>query len=750
MTTHPLRFEIDGMTCAGCAGRAERALNAVPGVIDARVNFAARSALVDAPKTDTGILTDALNAAGFPARLTEQGAPVMAREDTEALEALHRTLLAAALTLPLFATEMGGHLVPALHHAIYETIGQTGFWAVQFVLATLVLAWPGREFLTRGVPALLKRAPDMNSLVALGASAAWGYSTVALFAPALLPAGTEAVYFEAAAVIVTLILLGRWLEARARGKAGSAIHALIGLQPTVAHIQQGDRVRPIDLGLVQAGDILLVKPGERVPVDGHVIEGRSFVDESMLTGEPRPIERAAGDTLTGGTLNGRGALMMEATHVGADTVLARVVELVQQAQGARLPIQSLADRVIAVFVPVVIAIAVAALTVWLLVGPEPTLSFALVAAVSVLIIACPCAMGLATPTSIMVGTGRGAELGVLFRKGEALQRLEEVRLVAFDKTGTLTEGKPELAAMTLAEGATREGVLALAASAEQSSEHPIAQAIVAAALNESVGLQPAESVQAELGHGLQAMIEGCEVLIGTARFMQARGIAVDGLADAAQAMSNRAETPVFVSVSGALQAVLSVTDPIKQTSAPVITALHRSGKQVAMLTGDTKTTAYAIAGDLGIDQVHAQLLPADKQDALTALRKEFGPVAFVGDGINDAPALAQADVGIAVGSGTDVALEAADLVLMSDDLRGVLTALEVSRRTMGNIRQNLFWAFGYNVALIPVAAGLLYPVTGQLLSPMLAAGAMALSSVFVVTNALRLRRIAPMGAEGPE
>ncbi|MEL7279809.1 MAG: copper-translocating P-type ATPase, partial [Pseudomonadota bacterium] len=473
-----------------------------------------------------------------------------------------------------------------------------------------------------------------------------------------------------------------------------------------------------------------------------VLEGTSFVDESMLTGEPVPVEKSAQDAqdaLTGGTLNGQGALVMEATRVGGDTMLARIVDMVQEAQGARLPIQSLADRVVAVFVPIVIAIALLSVALWLVFGPAPVLSFALVVGVSVLIIACPCAMGLATPTSIMVGTGRAAELGVLFRKGEALQRLEEVRVVAFDKTGTLTEGRPRVAQIVMANGADQAEVMRLVASAEQRSEHPIAQAIVTEF--GATEFAPVEHVRAVQGFGLEARVDGRDVLIGTARFMAERGVPLAALSSAADTMAQHAQTPVFVALDGHAVAVLSITDQVKSTSGQAIAALKAKGLHIALLTGDTRRTAEAIGTQLGIDTVEAELLPGDKQHALAALRDTYGPVAFVGDGINDAPALAQADVGIAMGSGTDVAIEAADVALMSGDPRGVVRALALSGHTMRNIRQNLFWAFAYNAALIPVAAGVLYPLFGLLLSPMLAAGAMALSSVFVVSNALRLRGV---------
>ncbi|MEQ8293544.1 MAG: heavy metal translocating P-type ATPase [Roseovarius sp.] len=806
--TRPFRIEIDDMSCAGCAGRAERAISSVPGVSQAQVNFATRVAEVTAaPGTEPAIVA-ALDRAGYPARTdmvtlevsemtcascasrvekalatrpgvvdaavnfaagtatvqiltgaatpqdlaragTDAGYPTVPADDTprpdgpadEATPALRRTLIAGALTLPVFIVEMGGHLVPAFHHFVHQTIGQQTSWLLQFVLATIVLLWPGREFFLKGVPALLRGAPEMNSLVALGASAAWAFSTVALFAPSLLPDGTRAVYFEAAAVIVTLILLGRWLEARARGQAGAAIRKLVGLQPKTARVERNGGYEDIPLETVQPGDILLVRPGEKIAVDGEVTKGTSYIDESMISGEPVPVAKSPGDRVIGGTVNGDSALTFRATHVGRDTMLSQIVAEVQRAQGTRLPIQSLADRVVAVFVPVVIAIAVLTVLMWLAVGPSPALGLALVAGVSVLIIACPCAMGLATPTSIMVGTGRAAELGVLFRKGDALQRLDEARVVAFDKTGTLTEGRPRLTRLETVAGQDENTVLRLVAAAEAQSEHPIARAITEAASERGLTLPQATEMRAIGGHGLSARVDGHDLLIGTARLMEREGIALDTLNETAEDISNNGQSPVFIALDGRLAGLIAVADRVKPTTRAALDALRRDGLQIAMITGDTPATAHAIAADLGIDHVEAGVLPADKRRTVQALRDTHGAVAFVGDGTNDAPALAEADIGIAVGTGTDVAIESADVVLMSGDLTGVATARHLSHRTMRNIRQNLFWAFAYNAALIPVAAGVLYPLTGTLLSPMLAAGAMALSSVFVVTNALRLRRV---------
>jgi heavy metal translocating P-type ATPase len=654
----------------------------------------------------------------------------------------------------VFLLEMGGHVIPGVHHLIGQTIGHQTSWIIQFLLTSAVLLGPGAVFFRRGLPSLIKGAPDMNSLVALGSLSAWAYSSVALFLPGLLPQDARAVYFEAAAVIVTLILLGRWLEARARGRTGSAIRNLIGLQPKTARIEQGDDIREVAIDAISVGDILVVRPGERVAVDGAVVSGTSYVDESMITGEPVPTSKGTGDWLVAGTVNGAGVLRFTAQKVGRDTMLAQIIAMVQQAQGAKLPIQALADRVVRVFVPVVMAVAAIAVVVWLAVGPEPSLPFALVAGVSVLIIACPCAMGLATPTSIMVGTGRAAELGVLFRKGDALQGLGDTRVVAFDKTGTLTIGHPTLTDIQVVSGRDENTVLALIAGAEAQSEHPIARAIESETQRRSLVIPRAENVQALNGFGLQANVDGHDVLIGAARLMQREGIDWSGFDNEFAALQEQGKTPLLAAIDGQIAAIIGVSDPVKPGAAAAIAALRAEGVEIAMITGDARGTALAIAAELGISQVEAEVLPDGKRDAVQRLRAAYGTVAFVGDGINDAPALAEADVGLAVGTGTDVAIESADVVLASGDLAGVVNALYISRHTMRNIRQNLFWAFAYNAALIPVAAGILYPAFGMMLSPMLAAGAMALSSVFVLSNALRLRRVRPVladvsGAETP-
>jgi len=631
--------------------------------------------------------------------------------------------------------------------AIENSIGMQTSWIIQFVLAVIVLFGPGRRFFTKGIPALLRGAPDMNSLVAVGTGAAWTYSVVATFLPSLLPEGVRAVYFEAAAVIVVLILIGRWLEARAKGRTGVAIQALLGLQVRTARVLRDGEAVEVDVDTLRQGDTILVRPGERIPVDGEVFEGTSNVDESMITGEPIPIAKAAGSTVTSGTVNGTGSLTLQASRVGADTTLSQIIRMVEEAKGAKLPIQGLVDRVTLWFVPAVMALAALTVVVWLVVGPNPALTFALVAGVSVLIIACPCAMGLATPTSIVVGTGRAAEMGVLFRKGDALQELSKVDVVALDKTGTVTEGKPTLTDVVVAEGFDRKSVLAQIAAVEDQSEHPIAEAIVRGARSEGITVPSASGFRSVTGYGVAAMVDGQEVMVGADRYMLREAVDISAFVETERDLAGRGRTALFAAVDGRIAAVIAVADPVKTASRAAIRALHDRGFQVAMITGDKKETAEAIARETGIDHVIAGVLPDGKVAALDDLRAGSRKIAFVGDGINDAPALAYADVGIAIGTGTDVAIESADVVLISGDLRGVVNAVEVSKRTMSNIRQNLVWAFGYNVALIPVAAGVLYPAFGLLLSPVFAAGAMALSSVSVLTNALRLRRIAPAMTE---
>ncbi|ORE88130.1 heavy metal translocating P-type ATPase [Aurantimonas sp. 22II-16-19i] len=744
-----LTLVVEAMSCASCVGRVEKALKTVPGVVEASVNLAAGTAVVRhlAGAVEPAAIAAAAGAAGYPARLRGDETPgTDSQEERKASEqaALWReVVVAAVLAAPVVVIAMGGHLVPAFGAFLEATFGEPALLYAQFLLTALVLAGPGRRFYAKGVPALLRAAPDMNSLVALGTAAAFLYSAVATFLPALLPEAARGVYYEAAAVIVLFVLAGRLMEARAKGRTGAAIRKLAGLKPKTARVLKDGRPADVAIGDIVVGDFLVVRPGERIAVDGVVSEGASLVDEAMLTGEPAPVEKRPGDPVIGGTVNGAGSLVMRAEKVGADTVLSQIIRMVEDAQGAKLPIQALVDRVTMVFVPAVLVVAALTFGLWLALAPDAALSHAIVAAVAVLIIACPCAMGLATPTAIMVGTGRAAELGVLFRKGDALQALAEADIVAFDKTGTLTEGRPRLTDFVVAPGFRRSEVMRLVGAVEALSEHPVAAALMAGAGTRDKTFPPAEDFRSLPGLGVAARVEGRAVVVGSARFLAAEGIAPGELEASGQKLARGGRSPVFVAIDGVAAAVLAVSDPIRQETRAVIDALHRAGRKVAMISGDVRSAAEAVAAELGIDHVVAGVMPDGKVAAVNALREGGRMVAFVGDGINDAPALAAADVGIAVGGGTDVAIESADVVLMSGNLTGVLGAFEVSRRTMANIRQNLFWAFGYNVALIPVAAGALYPLWGVMLSPMLAAGAMALSSVFVVTNALRLRLIQP-------
>jgi Cu+-exporting ATPase len=750
---HRLDLKIAGMTCAGCVGRVERALRSVPGVLSADVNLATERAglrLLDG--ADPAALAAAVAKAGYSAEPLDAASPDLTDRERAAREAeiagLRRAVLVSALaTAPLFLLEMGRHFIPGVHHWLAATIGEQPWRLISFALAALVLFGPGLRFFRKGVPNLIHRTPDMNSLVVLGTSAAFAYSLVATFAPLLLPAGADHVYYEAAAVIVTLILLGRLFEAQAKGRTSEAIKRLMTLQPKTARVlRQGIEVE-LPVSDVLVGDIVTVRPGERIAVDGEILEGSSYVDESMITGEPVPAQKGPEDEVVGGTVNKTGAFSFRATKVGSATMLAQIVRMVETAQGAKLPIQALVDQVTGWFVPAVIGVAALTFAAWLVFGPSPALAFALVNAVAVLIIACPCAMGLATPTSIMVGTGKAAELGVLFRRGEALQSLRDVKVVAFDKTGTLTLGRPALTDLIVRDPAGEAEILRLVATAESRSEHPVAEAIVEAAKARSLKLGVADAFEAVPGFGAQARVDGRLVQVGADRYMARLGVTTEPFARQAEAFAAEAKTPLYAAVDGQIAALIAVADPIKPTTRAALAALHARGLQVAMITGDNRRTAQAVAAALGVDEVAAEVLPDGKVAAIQALQARYGRVAFVGDGVNDAPALATADVGIAMGAGTDIAIESADVVLMRSDLRGVATAIALSRAVLANIRQNLIWAFGYNVVLIPVAAGLLYPAFGLLLSPMVAAGAMALSSVSVLANALRLRSFRPSAAE---
>jgi P-type Cu+ transporter len=671
--------------------------------------------------------------------------PEIAAEATgpsaELIDMTRRFWVALALSTPVFALEMGGHLA-GLHQFVPESISN---W-IQLALATPVALWAGWPFFERGWASLKSRNLNMFTLIAMGVGVAWGYSVIATVAPSLFPAGFRgdhgavAVYFEAAAVITTLVLLGQVLELRAREQTGGAIRALLDLAPKTARLVRADGAdEEVALDAVKIGDALRVRPGEKIPVDGQLVEGRSAIDESMLTGESMPVGKSAGDKVIGGTLNQSGAFVMRADKIGRDTVLAQIVQMVAQAQRSRAPIQRLADQVSGWFVPLVVAVAIAAFMAWAVWGPEPRLAYGLLAAVSVLIIACPCALGLATPMSIMVGVGRGAQAGVLIKNAEALERLEKVDTLVVDKTGTLTEGKPKVVALRPAPGVSEDALLRLAASLERGSEHPLAAAIVRAAADRNLALAKVEGFESSSGKGVTGTIDGRKVVLGNRPMMQAAGINVGALEGLADELRNDGATAIFAALDGKASGVIAIADPIKATTADAVRMLKEMGVRVVMLTGDNRATAEAVGRQLGIDEIEAEILPQDKGKVVERLRKEGRVVAMAGDGVNDAPALAAADVGIAMGTGTDVAIESASVTLLSGDLRGIVAARRLSQATMRNIRQNLVFAFIYNAAGVPIAAGVLYPVFGLLLSPTIAAAAMALSSVSVVANALRLR-----------
>jgi Cu+-exporting ATPase len=661
----------------------------------------------------------------------------------ELLDMTRRFKIGLVLALPVFILEMGGHLFPALHHLVPMRLSIL----IQFVLATPVVLWAGWPFFVRGRASLKSRNLNMFTLIAMGTGVAWTYSVVATLAPGLFPPafrnadGNVAVYFEAAAVITVLVLLGQVLELRARERTSGAIKALLGLAPKTARRLLGDgSEEEVGLELVGVGDRLRVRPGEKVPVDGAVEDGRSSLNESMVTGESMPVTKTKGDTVIGGTLNQTGALVITATKVGRDTMLARIVQMVAEAQRSRAPIQRMADQVSGWFVPVVIGVAVLAFAGWGIWGPEPRFAYGLVAAVAVLIIACPCALGLATPMSIMVGVGRGAGLGVLIKNAEALERMEKVDTLVVDKTGTLTQGHPAVTAIISAPGHAEDDVLRLAAGVEQASEHPLALAIVEAAQRRSFKLPEVSDFDSPTGRGAIGRVEGKRVMLGNARFLGEQGVETGTPAIRADELRRDGATVIFVSIDDAVAGAIAIADPIKPTTPEALDGLRREGIRVVMLTGDNRTTADAVARKLGIDEVEAEVLPDQKSAIVARLKHEGRIVAMAGDGVNDAPALAAADVGIAMGSGTDVAIESAGVTLLKGDLTGIVRARRLSEATMSNIRQNLVFAFVYNAAGVPVAAGLLYPLFGILLSPMIAAVAMALSSVSVVTNALRLNR----------
>jgi len=744
-TAH-LDLLVEGMTCAACVGRVERALLKVPGVLGASVNLATEKASVDylPAQVDAGALRAAIEAAGYRVPQTA-GARVPVGAGTRDREARRDLSFATLLTLPLILIAMGPMVVPTTGEWLHRLAPPMAWHWLELLLATPVQFYAGRRFYRQGIAELRHLSPGMNSLIMLGSSSAWGYSTLALLAPGLFPAGTAVLYYEASASIITLILAGKYLESAARGRTSSAIRKLMRLQPARARVVRGGEALDVPIEAVVPGDLILVRPGERIPADGTICEGSSYVDESMITGEPVPVLKGPGDEITGGTVNGAGALRFTAARVGAETLLAHIIRMVEEAQAGKPPIQQLADRIAGVFVPIVMLVATLTFLVWLGLGPDPALSHAFVAGVSVLVIACPCAMGLATPTAIMVGTGRGAELGVLFRKGASLETLARLDTLVFDKTGTLTEGRPALNRLHCFDG-NEQRLLGLIAAVERRSEHPLGQSLVEAAAQRGLAPQEAEAVQAEPGFGIQGSVDGRRVQVGAARYMERLGIATDPVSALAEEWSRSGETLLYAAVDGRLAGLFGVSDPIKAGARQTIDALRNLGIEVAMLTGDQPGTAHAVAARLGIERVIAGVLPNGKAEEIARLQAEGRRVGVVGDGINDAPALARADLGLAMGTGTDIAIEAADLVLMAGDVRRVVDAIRLARRTLWIIKLNFFWAYAYNVALVPLAAGALYPFFGTLLNPMFAAAAMSVSSLFVVSNSLRLRHFNPRQA----
>jgi P-type Cu+ transporter len=751
---------IRGMSCASCVQRIEQALLDVPGVVSASVNFATGRATVTyvASAAQPSDLQRAIEGAGY--RVSDMTAtPVApgqekAAVDTETRLLRTKFLVGAALSVPVLVGSFPDWFLwaPAPLSDPFALL----------VLTTPVQFWVGWSF-HRGFWVSLKhRTTDMNTLVSIGTNAAYLYSAALTFFPAsIAPAGMETMtYYDTAAILMTLIVMGRWLEAKAKGRTSEAIKKLMGLRAKTARVIRGDLTQDIPVEEVRVGDLVLVRPGEKVPVDGIIREGQSALDESMLTGESLPVEKGPGDQVIGATVNKMGSFKFEATRVGRETVLAQIVRLVEQAQGSKAPIQRLVDKIAGVFVPIILVIAVTTFGVWLLFGGEQAFLLALSNFVAVLVIACPCALGLATPTSIMVGIGKGAEHGVLIKNAESLERAYQVNVIVFDKTGTLTVGQPVVTDIvpnskfkvhsleSNPQPSTSDTLLWLAASAEQGSEHPLGQAIIDHAKAKGLDLAEPQEFKAAPGHGIRAIVEGREILLGNRHLMRQRGIDLHGMDVQAEALSGEGKTSMFVVADTQLLGIVAVSDVVKPHSKAAVAALHDLGIEVSMITGDTRRTAEAIAGQVRIDRVLAEVLPEHKALEVRRLQEQGKLVAMVGDGINDAPALAQADVGIAIGTGTDVAMEAADITLIGGDLRSVVTALQLSRLTMRNIRQNLFWAFAYNAILIPVAAGVLYPLFGVLLSPVLAGAAMALSSVTVVSNALRLRRFQPMVVTG--
>lgn len=743
--TREVYIPISGITCASCANAVEKAVKKL-GVLEASVNFASEKAKVvyDPDKTRISEIKQAIAKAGYTALEIETGeqADIEKQRHEKEIKTLWKGFLIAAIfTLPLFYISMGHMLHFPIPQFIMPEVHPLNFALVQFILVTPVMI-AGYKFYTVGFSRLIRREPNMDSLIAIGTGAAFIYGIYAIIQ--IINGNHEyahELYFESAGVIITLIMLGKYLESVTKGKTSEAIKKLMGLSPKTATVIHDGQELTIPIDEVEVGDILLVKPGEKIPVDGEVVEGRTSVDESMLTGESIPVEKNKGSKVVGASINKNGTIQFRVTKVGKDTALAQIIKLVEDAQGSKAPIAKMADIIAGYFVPVVIVIAILAAAAWYISGMSIT--FSLTIFIAVLVIACPCALGLATPTAIMVGTGKGAEYGVLIKGGEALETAHKINTIVLDKTGTITEGKPVVTDIITTPGISETELLQLSASAEKASEHPLGEAVVNRASEKNLKLLPVESFEAIPGHGISAVIKGRKMILGNKKLMDDQNIAIT-LPETPDRLAGEGKTPMFIGIDGNLAGIIAVADIMKPSSKRAVELLHRMGIEVVMITGDNKGTAEAIAREVGIDRVLAEVLPQDKANEIKKLQAEGRKTAMVGDGINDAPALAQGDVGIAIGSGTDVAMESADIVLMRSDLMDVPTAIQLSKRTIRNIKQNLFWAFAYNTAGIPIAAGLLYLLGGPLLNPMIAAGAMAFSSVSVLTNALRLRRFKPL------